>query len=45
MEMAEAMIQKGVLRLDWHPKNEQGQDSVPLRDGSSYLSRIFERIV
>ncbi len=45
MELAEAMIQKGVLRLDWHQKNEQGQDSVPLRDGRSYLSRIFERLI
>ena len=45
MELAEAMIKKGVLRLDWHERNEQGQDSVKLRDGRSYLSRIFERIL
>ncbi len=42
MNLAEAMIEMGVLRLDWHEKNEQGQTSVRLRDGSSYLSRIFE---
>jgi hypothetical protein len=44
MELAELMIQKGVLRLDWHEKNEQGQTSVRLRDGGSYLSRIFEKL-
>ncbi len=43
MELAEAMIQKGVLRLDWHEKNEQGQTSARLRDGSSYFCRIFEK--
>lgn len=44
MELAEAMIRRGVLRLDWHSENEQGQASTPLRDGSSYLSRIFQII-
>ncbi len=45
MELAESMIEKGVLRLDWHKRNELGQRSVPLRDGLSYLSRIFEKLV
>ena len=44
MELAESMIQKGVLRLDWHEENELGQRSVPLRDGFSYLSRIFGKL-
>lgn len=44
MELAELMINRGVLRLDWHAKNELGHDSVPLKDGRSYLSRIFEEI-
>jgi hypothetical protein len=44
MELAEAMIQKGVLRLNWHERDEEGQVSVQLRDGRSYLSRIFEKI-
>jgi len=44
MQLAESMIQKGVLRLDWHLENELGQSSVPLSDGRSYLSRIFERL-
>jgi len=45
MEFAEAMIQKGVLRLDWHDENELGQKSARLRDGSSYLTRIFEQLL
>jgi len=44
MALAEVMIQKGVLRLDWHEKNELDRVSVLLRDGSSYLSRIFEKL-
>ena len=44
METAEAMIKKGVLRLDWHEENELEQSSVPLQDGRSYLSRVFERL-
>lgn len=44
MELAETMIQKGVLRLDWHTKNEEGQVSSCLKGGSSYLSRIFEQL-
>jgi hypothetical protein len=44
VQLAEVMIQRGVLRLDWHTENEQGQTSAPLRDGSSYLSRIFEKL-
>jgi hypothetical protein len=35
------MIQQNVLRLDWHAQNELGQASACLRDGDSYLSRIF----
>ncbi|GAB6057573.1 DEAD/DEAH box helicase [Desulfonatronum parangueonense] len=42
--LAERMIEKGVLRLDWHEKNEQGQASTRLRDGESYLSRIFAKL-
>ncbi|GAB4564742.1 MAG: hypothetical protein Tsb0017_24870 [Geothermobacteraceae bacterium] len=45
MKLAEAMIEKGVLRLDWHDENEKGQTSVRLRDGSSYLSRIFAQLL
>ncbi|CAO1659342.1 DEAD/DEAH box helicase family protein [Halomonas sp. MES3-P3E] len=45
MERAEAMIQRGVLRLDWHDKNESGQSSTKLRDGDSYLSRIFAQLL
>lgn len=45
MDLAERMIQQNVLRLDWHPKNELGQTSSSLRNGDTYLSRIFERLV
>jgi hypothetical protein len=45
MDLAERMIQKGVLRLDWHLKNEQGQTSTRLRDGECYLSRIFAKLL
>ncbi|MGO1343619.1 DEAD/DEAH box helicase family protein [Chromohalobacter japonicus] len=45
MELAEAMIKRGVLRLDWHATNESNQRSAPLRDGDSYLSRIFARLL
>lgn len=45
MELAEVMINRGVLRLDWHARNELDHVSVPLKDGRSYLSRIFEEIV
>lgn len=41
MELAESMIQRHVLRLDWHRRNELGQAVEPLRGGDSYLSRIF----
>lgn len=41
MALAERMIQQHVLRLDWHAQNEQGQSSACLRNGDSYLSRIF----
>lgn len=44
MELAELMMNRGVLRLDWHETNELGHRSVPLKDGRSYLSRIFEVI-
>lgn len=44
MELAETMIQHHVLRLDWHKRNEQGQNATPLRDGDSYLSRIFREL-
>lgn len=42
MELAEVMISRRVLRLDWHEKNELGQAASPLRGGDSYLSRIFK---
>ena len=42
MELAEQMIARHVLRLDWHHENELGQSAAPLLDGSSYLSRIFK---
>ncbi len=35
------MIKQNVLRLNWYAQNEQGQVSACLRDGDSYLSRIF----
>lgn len=41
LELAEAMISRHVLRLDWHTENENGQASVLLRGEDSYLSRIF----
>jgi superfamily II DNA or RNA helicase len=44
MVLAERMIHQNVLRLDWHFKNELGQASSPLRNGDTYLSRIFERL-
>jgi superfamily II DNA or RNA helicase len=44
MELAEDMIKRGVLRLDWHSKNELGQNASPLMGGDSYLSRIFAAI-
>lgn len=45
MELAEDMIKRGVLRLDWHGKNESGHASATLRDGDSYLSRIFAQLL
>jgi hypothetical protein len=45
MELVEAMVGKGVLRLDWHEKKENGQTGVLLRGGQNYLSRIFENII
>lgn len=42
MELAEHMIQRHVLRMDWHKTNELGQAASPLRGGDSYLSRIFK---
>lgn len=44
MVLAEDMIKRCVLRLDWHKENEQGQTSSPLIGGSTYLSRIFDVI-
>jgi hypothetical protein len=38
------MIEHHVLRLDWHDKNELNQAAAPLRDGSTYLSRIFAEL-
>lgn len=42
--LAETMIQRGVLRLDWHQLDESGSKSACLPDGSSYLSRIFDTL-
>lgn len=45
MELAEMMIKRNVLRLDWHDKNEAGQASSKLHDGDSYLSRVFAQVL
>lgn len=42
MELAEDMIQRHVLRMDWHRENELKQAASLLRGGDSYLSRIFK---
>ncbi|MEQ6886481.1 DEAD/DEAH box helicase family protein [Salicola sp. Rm-C-2C1-2] len=42
---AEEMINRGVLRLDWHKRDEQGNPGKLLRNDKSYLNRIFENLL
>lgn len=42
--LAERMIERHVLRLDWHAKNEAGDPGVRLPGGVDYLMKLFELI-
>ena len=44
IKLAEKMINRKVLRLDWHQENEAGQRSSLLPNDESYLTRIFSMI-
>ena len=40
------MIDKNILRLDWHVEDEKGNhaDKTELIEGKSYLDWVFEKI-